>query len=75
MSVCANCAPKRERYSAFPSRFVCIAPRAYLSKSSQEEFNNPMSACANCAPKRGRYNAFLSRFVCIAPRAYLSKSS
>jgi len=34
MSACANCAPKRGRYSAFPSRFVCIAPRAFLSNAS-----------------------------------------
>jgi len=34
MSACVNCAPKRVRYSAFPSRFVCIALRAFLSNAS-----------------------------------------
>jgi hypothetical protein len=39
MSACANLAPKRGRYSAFHSRFVCIAPRAVLSNASSEEFD------------------------------------
>jgi len=34
ISACSNCAPKRGRYSAFPSRFVCIAPRTFLSNAS-----------------------------------------
>jgi len=34
MSACANCAPKRGRYSTSLSRFVCIAPRAFLSNAS-----------------------------------------